>query len=156
VSKRKAKRPDLALRGLREPKPLPWPLDAIEWSDKPALAYDPVVLKWIADKAGERGQLNVWRCEQCSTPVLCYDKHPGTTPFMVAHSTLGGGDCTGICKSAFYSSGEVIKARSELGGPGVAPSHEWYRPAFGDPGLKEAAVRAHVIQGGLLVRETRA
>lgn len=140
------------------PKPgaLPWPLDHIEWTDEPAAAdYQPATLKWIAGQADQRMRLNAWRCEVCDLPFIAFDRHPGTTPMLVAHQTLDPeSDCHGSCVSVFYNREGIWRAAIDLGqgGQQIQPSHEWYRPSVTELRRSSAATKAHVVQGGLLVR----
>jgi hypothetical protein len=124
----------------------------VEWSDAPFATYPPHVIAWIASRAHEAGRLNVWECEECGERVLCYDRHPGTTPFMVSHHTLGNPDCPGTCRSHFYS-GASVELTYFLKG---TPSHEWYRPSTDELRTLKRHVQDHVMQGGLLVREVAA
>lgn len=129
--------------------PLPWPLTAVAWSDTPTATYATQTLEWIAAKAPTRGMHNVWVCESCGEDVLCFDRHPGTTPFTVAHQTFDPTTpCPGITVSTFYNGARAQQALVEHG----APSHEWYRPSSTELRHGSRAARDHVMQGGLLVR----
>lgn len=151
MSNRRKPRRQVPLHGnpttTRKPT-LPFPLDAIEWTDQPPAQYTTQTLEWIAERHHERGRMNVWACEECGTEVLCFDLHPGVTPFMVSHHALGDADCPGMCRSHFYSGLSAAVARDRLGGP----SHEWYRPSAGELSKADRHTREHVAQGGLLVR----
>lgn len=128
---------------------LPWPLNIIEWADLPQPTLGPKVLEWVAGKHQERGRYNVWECEVCGADFLAYDRHPGTTPFAVAHDRFDpAADCEGITTSTFYAEG---RARQALGAKG-GPSHEWYRPSADELRTLGKHAAEHVHQGGLLVR----
>lgn len=157
MSNRRRARRLVPLNGLDHGVParelLPPPLDFIEWTDTPAAGYPTQVLEWIAGQAPTRGRFNVWVCESCHQAFLCYDRHPGTTPFTVAHQTLDPEtSCQGITVSTFYNGDRARDALVELG----APSHEWYRPSATALRHESRAARDHVLQGGLLVRPVTA
>lgn len=136
---------------------LPLPLLRVEWSDEPAAVYTKAVLDHLAAKLSEQNRLNAWRCEVCSVPFIAFDRHPGTTPMLVAHQTLDPDtDCTGMCASVFYSREGVYAAAVDLGQQQVTPSHEWYRPSAVELRAAPGGIREHVAQGGLLVREVAA
>jgi hypothetical protein len=142
---RHTRHPRLATAAVPE---VPPQLQHLDWTDEPAGQYPTQTVEWIAAHAAEALRLNVWECEDCGMPVLCFDRHPGVTPFMVAHSTLGGGDCKGMCRSHFYNGASARAARDVLG----QPSHEWYRPSAHELKRLRGQVRDHVLKGGLLVR----
>lgn len=123
--------------------------DFTVWTDTPPAQYAAQTIDWIVGALPTRLRLNVWVCETCGDGVLCFDLHPGTTPYIVPHATLGDPDCAGSCTSRMYSGADAAVWRARLGGP----SHEWYRPSVFELGQSSKAVREHVQMGGLLVRE---
>jgi hypothetical protein len=118
------------------------------WTDTPPAQYKATTLDWIVRALPERGRMNVCVCDTCDQGVLCFDLHPGTTPYTVSHATLGDPDCGGTCYSRMYSGTDAAVAKAQHGGP----SHEWYRPSVFELGQSSRAVRDHVQMGGLLVR----
>lgn len=104
-----------------------------DWTDLPPARFSSQVLTWIGTRMHEAGRLNAWRCEVCQTPFIAYDKHPGTTPFTVAHQTFDSdSDCEGACISGMYAGAAVHAAGRQLAYHGhsqLEPSHEWYRPS---------------------------
>lgn len=132
---------------------LPWPLDRMEWTDQPPVVYEPKTLAWIAQRHQEAGRLNAWTCEVCGTPFIAFDRHPGVTPFVVAHQTFDPDtDCKGSCVSGFYTSAAVYAAAKWYGQQQVTPSHEWYRPSSTEFKAMSGGMKAHVAQGGLALR----
>lgn len=163
MSNRRKPKAQIPLDGQPAHRPLnssiPWQLEHIEWTDKPAAEYADSTLKWIVSQRRGIGQLNAWRCEACDFPFVAFDRHPGTTPMMVSHRTFEPDtDCNGLCASVFYNRPGVERAAIDLGqgGQQIRPSHEWYRPSVDELRSASAAVRDHVRQGGLLVREVAA
>lgn len=124
-------------------------LAGVDWTDEPAADYSREVLSWIVANVPTIGRMNVWVCEACGTQVLCVDRHPGVTPFMVSHHTLGNPDCGGSCQSRFYNGAIAAEVHARVG----RPSHEWYRPSADQLEAETPYVRDHVLRGGLLVRE---
>jgi hypothetical protein len=158
-NRRRPKQPSLLNGGTPVPSSLPLRLRHIEWTDEPAADYKQTTLEWIADKYREQNRLNAWRCEECDFPFLAFDRHPGATPMMVSHRAFEPDtDCTGMCASVFYNREGIYRAAIDLGqgGQQIRPSHEWYRPSAAELRRAEPAVRHHVAQGGLLVREVTA
>lgn len=139
---------------------LPFPLANIEWTEEPAADYKPEILRFIAERHREAGRLNAWTCEVCGTPFIAYDKHPGVTPFMVAHQTFDpDSECRGSCASGFYTEAAVHAAARALayhGHPQYEPSHEWYRPNRDAFKRESAGMRQHLAQGGLALRPVAA
>lgn len=154
MSNRRRPKVLMPLDGGAPPAPrLPWPLDHIEWTDQPPAKYPPRTLEWIAAAHRDAGRLNVWLCETCGVGVLCVDEHPGVTPMMVSHHTLGDPDCAGMCASQFYRRDKILEyAPAYRGHTNLEPTYEWYRPSEVELRGENAEVRGHVYQGGLLVR----
>lgn len=161
MSNRRRPKRQIPLNGPAPHAPaLPLPLQRMEWTDEPAYSgYDHQVLVWIAGQANQAMRLNAWRCEVCKFPFIAYDRHPGTTPMLVAHQTLEPeSDCHGSCVSVFYNREGIWRAAIDLGqgGQQIQPSHEWYRPSATELRGESPVTRDHVMQGGLLVRAVAA
>jgi len=89
------------------------------------------------------GRLNIYVCETCRGHIVTRDRDAGVTPFMVGCRATPG--CDGMMKSSMY----------RVFDQSMAESHEWYRPDSGPEGLSPG-LRAHVEQGGLLLRPVAA
>lgn len=103
-------------------------------------------------------KMNVYICEHgCHNITVDVDK--GVTPFIIPCEFKGrpdrpanptkmkNGKCIGIAKSCMYPK-EI-----DNGIPYPVPTHEWYRPSLKKFKKLPEAVKEHVSNGGLLMRE---
>lgn len=101
---------------------------------------------------GFKGRINQYVCESCGHVTTTIDRDNGVTPFITV--CTGTSPCTGtgpirgrngrgMSRSLGYGSGVDQSA---------TPTHEWYRPEVLD-GLGKQGCLAHVLNGGLLLRE---
>lgn len=93
-----------------------------------------------------RGRVNAYLCRDCRGYTMTVDVDEGVTPFMLRCRAEGEhGDCGGKAQSLFY---RLPPALPE-------PAWEFYRPDEAELATLDRASRAHVQQGGLLLRAKR-
>jgi len=85
---------------------------------------------------------NIWDCQKCEQPTLCIELADGVTPFMLRCRATPG--CDGWAHSRFYPGGPR---------PDLPVRGEWYAPDAAETNKLDRAMRHHVDQGGLMLRE---
>lgn len=87
--------------------------------------------------ASFKGKKNIYTCVACGSHIVTVDADEGTTPFMVGCTVPG---CEGHMRSSMY----------RIFDQGMRAYWEWHKPTAIE--ALSNAERAHVDQGGLLMR----
>lgn len=86
------------------------------------------------------GAFNAYTCLGCRGTIVTVDRAEGVTPFMLACRATPG--CGGFSQSHFY----------RLPADHPPATFEWYAPSSGQRSRLSPEMRAHVDNGGLLIR----
>lgn len=118
------------------------------WTDTPPAAYPPVVVRRVILPRLEAGadliRRNAYRCAECDTLTVTYDRHPGVAPAYVDHRRFDPDTrCPGMTASLGYPPDLPVEWDA---------SHEWYRPSEDVLVTLGDAAIDHVLKGGLLLR----
>lgn len=87
-----------------------------------------------------KGRLNIYTCDTCRGHIVTKDLDDGVTPFLIPCYCRAG--CRGKMQSSVY----------RVSDQSMAHSHEWYHPTVTEMESATDQTRAHVRQGGLLLR----
>jgi len=87
---------------------------------------------------------NIYTCEACGWQIVCTDREPGVTPYLIQcqAEVMGGKPCAGTMTSAFYC--VPLFLRSEF---------VWTRPSLATVREFGQAMREYVEKGGLLLEQ---
>lgn len=89
---------------------------------------------------GMKGKKNRYICTCCNCTIVTVDIDEGTTPYLLlCHATPG---CPGMMLSQWYQGAESLE-----------PSWEFYRPSPEEYIQLPMSYKAHVENGGLLLRK---
>ncbi len=83
---------------------------------------------------------NAYTCRTCGKTIVTIDEDEGTTPFMLAHTSIGA-KCAGMMQSHVYR-GEVVESDA-------AASFVWRKPTPKEYRAARRLLRYHFDQGGL-------